>query len=158
VKIKGVPKSWPQMSATAKVKRYWPPEIKRLVRSLREAQETHSQIVKSVRGKFCARFDNDYSIWLQTIRIVAQLDCLISLSKASVALGEPRCRPTFVEGENERSVIHFEELRHPCMLPTIGEFIPNDIHLGGDSGKITLLTGANAAGKSTVLRMVRFFS
>lgn len=153
VKIKYVPKDWPQMSATAKVKRYWPPEIKRLVRSLQEAQETHSQIVKGVLGKFLAKFDKDYDIWLQTIRIVAQLDCLISLSKASVALGEPRCRPTFVEGENERSVIHFDELRHPCMLPTIGEFIPNNIHLGGKSAKITLLTGANAAGKSTVLRM-----
>lgn len=142
------------MSSTAKVKRYWPTEIKKLVRSLQEAQETHSQIVKGVRAKFCARFDQDYNVWLQSVKIVAQLDCLISLSKASVALGEPRCRPTFVEAENERSVLNFEELRHPCMLPTIGEFIPNDVKLGGDSPKITLLTGANAAGKSTVLRMV----
>ncbi|KAI5808526.1 DNA mismatch repair protein msh6 [Peziza echinospora] len=152
-KIKNVPKNWTQMFGTQKVKRYYSPEIKKLVRTLREAQETHSQIVKEVRSRFCVRFDQDYAVWLQTCKIVAQLDCLISLSKASASLGEPRCRPKFIEGENERSVLNFEELRHPCMLPSSGDFIPNDINLGGETPKIALLTGANAAGKSTVLRM-----
>ena len=41
------------------------------------------------------------------------------------------------------------------MLNTTGDFIPNDIKLGGEQANINLLTGANAAGKSTVLRMVR---
>lgn len=36
---------------------------------------------------------------------------------------------------------------------SVGDFIPNDIRLGGTDPKIALLTGANAAGKSTVLRM-----
>ena len=143
------------MSGTQKVKRYYSPEVKKLVRTLQEARETHSQMVKEVCGRFCVRFDQDYAIWLQVVKIVAHLDCLISLSKASVALGEPRCRPTFVEEDGVRSVINFEELRHPCMLPSSGDFIPNDIQLGGETPKITLLTGANAAGKSTVLRMVR---
>lgn len=39
------------------------------------------------------------------------------------------------------------------MNGSIGDFIPNNVQLGGDSSKVTLLTGANAAGKSTVLRM-----
>jgi DNA mismatch repair protein MSH6 len=51
-------------------------------------------------------------------------------------------------------VIEFEELRHPCVLPNVSDFIPNDINLGGSKANITLLTGANAAGKSTILRMV----
>src|SRR5439155_17994956 len=89
------------------------------------------------------------------VKTIAQLDCLISLARSSRALGEPSCRPEFVE--SSRSVLDFEELRHPCMVPTVGDFIPNDIKLGGDSAKITLLTGANAAGKSTILRMVCIF-
>lgn len=36
---------------------------------------------------------------------------------------------------------------------SLDDFIPNDIQLGGALPNITLLTGANAAGKSTVLRM-----
>jgi DNA mismatch repair protein MSH6 len=69
-----------------------------------------------------------------------------------LAIGYPSCRPVFVE--DERSVLEFEELRHPCMFESVGDFIPNDVKLGGDSPRMNLLTGANAAGKSTVLRMV----
>ncbi|OCL15066.1 DNA mismatch repair protein Msh6 [Glonium stellatum] len=151
VKVKNVPKNWDQMSATAKVKRYYTPELRKLVRALQEAQETHGQIVREVAGRFYARFDEDYPTWLAAIKIIAQLDCLISLARASASLGEPSCRPVFVE--DNRTVIEFEELRHPCMLTSVTDFIPNDIKLGGNAPNIDLLTGANAAGKSTILRM-----
>ena len=147
-----VPSSWRQMSATKDLKRWYFPQLTDLVRELQEAEETHSQLVKETAAKFFRKFDADYDTWLKAIRIVAQLDCLVSLAKASASLGEPSCRPVFVD--EERSVVEFEELRHPCMINTVDDFIPNDIKLGGDEAKINLLTGANAAGKSTVLRMV----
>ncbi|KAI0881392.1 DNA mismatch repair protein Msh6 [Annulohypoxylon maeteangense] len=146
-----VPKDWQQMSATANVKRYYFKELTDLVRQLQEAEETHSQLVREVSLRLFQRFDVDYDTWLQAIRITSQVDCLLSLAKASSSLGEPSCRPVFID--EERSVVEFEELRHPCMLNTVDDFIPNDIVLGGDSAKINLLTGANAAGKSTILRM-----
>ncbi|KAF2132105.1 DNA mismatch repair protein Msh6 [Dothidotthia symphoricarpi CBS 119687] len=149
-KIK-VPSNWDQTSATAKVTRYYSPELRKLVRALQEAQETHGQITREVATRFCERFDEDYQVWLAAIKVIAQLDCLISLAKTSASLGEPSCRPKFSEGN--RTVVNFEELRHPCMLNTVDDFIPNDIRLGGDSANISLLTGANAAGKSTILRM-----
>lgn len=152
-KVKGVPNDWDQMSATKAVKRYYTPELRVLIRELQEAQETHGQIVRGVAGRFYARFDEDYAIWLAAVKIIAHLDCLINLAKASSALGEPACRPVFVD--DERSVLEFEDLRHPCMLSNVTDFIPNDIELGGDSANINLLTGANAAGKSTILRMVQ---
>ncbi|KAI0126282.1 muts domain V [Xylariales sp. AK1849] len=146
-----VPKDWRQMSATASVKRYYFKELTDLVRQLQETEETHSQLLRDVAFRIFQRFDVDYAIWLQAIRIISQLDCLISLAKSSASLGQPSCRPEFV-GE-ERTVVDFQELRHPCMLNTVDDFIPNDVVLGGDSAKISLLTGANAAGKSTILRM-----
>jgi len=146
-----VPKDWDQMSATKQVKRYYFQELRKQVRELQEAQETHSKIVKEVAGRFYARFDEDYEIWLAAVKIIAQLDCLISLAKASSSLGQPACRPQFVD--DERSVVELKELRHPCLLDKVDDFIPNDIVLGGDIANLTLLTGANAAGKSTVLRM-----
>ncbi|KAF4626298.1 hypothetical protein G7Y89_g11862 [Cudoniella acicularis] len=146
-----VPKDWQMMSSASGYKRYYNVELKKLIRQLQEGQETHGQIVKQVAGRFYARFDKDYTTWLQAVKVIAQLDCLISLAAASAALGEPSCRPQFVE--SERSVVEFEELRHPCMLPNVTDFIPNDVKLGGDAPNINLLTGANAAGKSTILRM-----
>lgn len=146
-----VPKEWNQMSATQSVKRYYFKELKELVQKLQEAQETHSQIVKEVAGRFYARFDEHYDIWLAAVKIVAQLDCLISLAKASSSLGQPSCRPDFVD--ESRSMLELKELRHPCLLDKVDDFIPNDIELGGETANMTLLTGANAAGKSTILRM-----
>ncbi|MCJ1288253.1 DNA mismatch repair protein msh6 [Xylographa opegraphella] len=125
IKVKGIPKDWDQMSATKQVKRYYSPELRDLVRQLQEARETHGQIVKEVAGRFYARFDQDYVTWLAAVKIIAQLDCLISLAKASASLGEPACRPVFVN--DERSVMEFEDLRHPCMLSNVTDFIPNDI-------------------------------
>lgn len=151
-KVSKIPKSWDQMSATKQVKRYYFPELRALVRKLQESQETHSQIVKEVAGRFYARFDENYEIWLAAVQLTAQLDCLISLAKASTSLGQPCCRPEFVD--DERSVLDLVDLRHPCLLSNVDDFIPNDIVLGGDQNpNMTLLTGANAAGKSTVLRM-----
>jgi DNA mismatch repair protein MSH6 len=147
-----VPKDWNMMSSAAGFKRYYNVELKGLIRQLQEAQETHGQIVRKVAGRFYERFDKSYDTWLQAVRVIAQLDCLISLAAASSALGEPSCRPQFLD--SERSVVEFEELRHPCMLPNVTDFIPNDVKLGGDGASINLLTGANAAGKSTILRMV----
>ncbi|KAH6720735.1 muts domain V-domain-containing protein [Leptodontidium sp. 2 PMI_412] len=146
-----VPRDWNMMSSASGFKRYYFPELKTLIRQLQEAQETHGQIVKQVASRLYARFDEDYGLWLPAVKVVSQLDCLISLAAASAALGEPSCRPTFID--SERSVIEFEELRHPCMLPNVTDFIPNDVKLGGDAANINLLTGANAAGKSTMLRM-----
>ena len=154
IKVKGIPKTWDQMSATQKVKRYYSPELRSLVRQLQEARETHAQIVKEVAGRFFARFDQDYAIWLAAVRIIAHLDCLICLAKASSTMGEPSCRPEFID--DERTIVEFEDLRHPCMLSNVTDFIPNDVKLGGDTPNISLLTGANAAGKSTILRMVSF--
>ncbi|KKA29460.1 hypothetical protein TD95_003108 [Thielaviopsis punctulata] len=146
-----VPSTWQQMSATTAVKRYYFGDLTALVRALQEAEETHSQVLKQTAQRFFARFDADADAWLAAIRIVAQLDCLVSLAKASVSLGQPAARPHFVEAE--RSVVDFTQLRHPCMVGAVDDFIPNDIRLGGARERISLLTGANAAGKSTVLRM-----
>jgi len=151
IKVKGIPKHWDQMSATQKCKRYYSPEVRALVRKLQEARETHGQIVKEVSARFFMRFDEEYATWLAAIRIIAHLDCLISLARASSSMGSPSCRPEFVD--SDRSVLEFTDLRHPCMLSTVTDFIPNDIILGGASPNINLLTGANAAGKSTILRM-----
>lgn len=155
VKVTKIPKSWDQMSATKQVKRYYFAELRALIRKLQEAQEVHSQIVKEVASRFYARFDENYDIWLAAVKIIAQLDCLISLAQASSTLGQPSCRPTFIDNnDNDRSTLELIDLRHPCLLANVDDFIPNDIILGGPThASMTLLTGANAAGKSTVLRM-----
>lgn len=151
--VKQIPASWQQMSGTVKVKRFWSPEVKALVRKLMEAREDHKTIESAMEKRMYAQFDENYSSWLRCVEVCAQLDCLLSLAKCSRTLGSPSCRPEFVPYvTGTDATLQFEELRHPCFDAT-KQFIPNDITLGGEDANVTLLTGANAAGKSTVLRM-----
>lgn len=111
------------------------------------AREERNSAVKEYKYRIFAEFDVDRAIWLRMVKTVAELDCLFSLAKSSIAIGEPACRPSFIE--SEFASIDFEELRHPA-LSVKGDFIPNNVCLGGLVGRIALLTGPNMAGKSTV--------
>ena len=87
---------------------------------------------------------------LMYCRVVAELDCLVSLAKASADLDQPKCRPDFVQ--TEQAFVDFKDLRHPSMCLR-SDFISNDVQLGGTQARMVLLTGPNMAGKSTLLRM-----
>ncbi|CAG8613818.1 1745_t:CDS:2, partial [Scutellospora calospora] len=146
-----VPDNWQKLSRTQKVNRYWNPTLQKFVRDFQEAKETQSNILKSLQGRFYQKFDANYRNWLLAVKIVGEIDCLLSLAKSSLALGEPRCRPQFVL--QEQSILEFEELRHPCFISGAAlDFIPNDTFLGGDQPNMILLTGPNMGGKSTLLR------
>ncbi|KAJ8294900.1 DNA mismatch repair protein msh6 [Rhodotorula toruloides] len=146
VKVK-VPNNWTKMSGTQKVHRYYSPEIARLVAQLKEARERMQMVVNDFQFKLYGEFDKHYTTWMTVIRAVSQLDCLLSLSKSSAALGEPCVRPEIVESDT--AIVEFEELRHPCILSASTDFIPNDVVLGGEAKNLMLLTGPN----STLLRM-----
>ncbi|TID23874.1 hypothetical protein CANINC_003166 [Pichia inconspicua] len=158
MKIVGkIPHDWQQMAATSKCKRYWSPEVRTLAKELMEVKELHKMICMNLKDKIYANFDKSYEKCMKIVQSVAKMDCVLSLARASEALGFPMCRPEIVD--SEYSLIDFKQLRHPCFLPGSGilrtkDFIPNDIALGLDNkNRIGLLTGANAAGKSTLLRM-----
>ncbi|KZT71945.1 DNA mismatch repair protein Msh6 [Daedalea quercina L-15889] len=138
-----VPKDWTKSGSTKAAVRYVVPSLQPIIRKLKEARENRNTAIKEFKGRLFAEFDADRSVWLRAVRVLAELDCLFSLAKASAALGEPSCRPEFVEGD--AAWVEFEELRHPALCASTGlkgDFIPNDVKLGGDVGRIALLTGA----------------
>ncbi|KAG0676856.1 DNA mismatch repair protein msh6 [Pichia californica] len=152
-----IPRNWQQMASTAKCKRYWSPEVKTVVKELMELKELHKIICLNLKDRIYENFDKSYDKCMKIVSSVGKIDCLVSLTRASEALGYPSCRPEIVE--NKYSFLDFKQLRHPCFMPGSGilnskDFIPNDISLGlNNENSMGLLTGANAAGKSTLLRM-----
>jgi DNA mismatch repair protein MSH6 len=115
--------------------------LQKRVRALKEERERRVTAVKSFRSTLYTEFDADRAVWLRAVRVLSELDCLFSLAKASIALGEPSCRPEFADGDS--AWVDFEKLRHPTLSLKATEktFVPNDVKLGGDVGKIALLTG-----------------
>jgi DNA mismatch repair protein MutS len=82
---------------------------------------------------------------------LAALDCQTGL--AVLAIEQNYVRPTI----DTSSSFEVREGRHPVVeaaLSKSGEsqFTPNDCALGGEEGRVWLLTGPNMAGKSTFLR------
>ncbi|KAF8636930.1 hypothetical protein AX17_003181 [Amanita inopinata Kibby_2008] len=150
---KNIPNDWTKSSGTKAKTRWIVGSLQKKIRQLKEARENRSTAIKTFKYRLFAEFDAERAVWLRAIRAFAELDCLFSLAKSSIAIGEPSCRPEFVEGDC--AWVDFQELRHPtlCLSTSMKSFIPNDVKLGGDVAKITLLTGPNMAGKSTVMRM-----
>jgi DNA mismatch repair protein MSH6 len=155
-----VPRDWTKVGSTKAFNRYVTPETLPVIREIQEARETQSTAKKGFFRHLLGEFDKERSLWLNTIRVFAELDCLVSLSKASAMMDEPKCRPTFVNSDS--AFVDFAELRHASMSLRTDNFIPNDVALGGTSTvgnesepnpRQVLLTGPNMAGKSTLLRM-----
>ncbi|KAJ6488686.1 muts domain V-domain-containing protein [Mycena vitilis] len=128
------PKDWTKSQSLKNKTRWLVGSLQPTVRALKEARENRNAAIKAFRLRLFAEFDTDRSIWLRAVRVFAELDCLFALAKASNAIGEPSCRPVFVEGD--AAWVDFKELRHPTL-----------------SSNVALLTGPNMAGKSTVMRM-----
>ncbi|ADE14986.1 DNA mismatch repair protein MutS [Nitrosococcus halophilus Nc 4] len=81
----------------------------------------------------------------QTAEVLGTLDGLASLGE--VAASQGWVKPEVSEGHH----LTITEGRHPVVESLRGEFVPNDLHLGQDPSFL-ILTGPNAAGKSTYAR------
>lgn len=91
-------------------------------------------------GYFFEEFRKNQKVWEKFIGIIAQVDCLISVSLFSFQSGG--VRPLFTE-----EGFDIIEAKHPCL--NASDIIANNINL---DSKVMLLTGPNMGGKSTLLR------
>lgn len=83
------------------------------------------------------------------LKIISLVDCVIALASVSKEL--KWCRPTMVK----ESILELTKARHPiaeCL--SIGSYVSNPIHSGGDYTKVKLISGPNASGKSVYLKMI----
>merc|ERR1719491_398249 len=100
-----------------------------------------------------ARFDSKRPMWEAAIQASAILDALQSLAKTASSPGF--VRPVVLDCDaNNEPEFKVRGGKHPCieLTHTGGEFIPNDLTLGGKNERILLLSGPNMGGKSTLLR------
>ncbi len=79
---------------------------------------------------------------------ICQLDCLLAL--ATVARDNDWCKP---------EVSHDEELiirngRHPLQEQCVQTFVANDSRMSKETGKVMVMTGPNACGKSVYLKQI----
>ena len=154
-----VPHQWETMQGKKGFKRYITNELRQLSSNLSRATEekefAQTKILQSAMRKFSEHKD----LWVAAVEAIADLDALMSLAKSAACSAGPMCRPEFLswnEGQQGSPIFRAKGLRHPAGLDGgQGNFVPNDVCLGGDSNPtFTVLTGPNMGGKSTLMRQV----
>src|SRR5262249_15852702 len=87
---------------------------------------------------------------VQGAEMLATVDVWTSL--ADLAASRQYCRPVLCD----EPVLEISDGRHPVLDQTLpaGTFVPNDVALGPQSGRLWLITGPNMSGKSTFIRQV----
>ncbi|HCU25236.1 MAG TPA: DNA mismatch repair protein MutS [Deltaproteobacteria bacterium] len=145
-----VPADYVRKQTLANAERYITPALKEYENKVLGAEER----IKALEYDLFCRLREACVAQIAAIRRVADtLGCLDALAAlARVARDNRYVRPELCNDHT----LELRDSRHPVLEKmSAGErFIPNDIAIGGDKGRLFLITGPNMAGKSTVMRQV----
>ena len=144
-----VPPEWVRKQTLVSAERYITQELKELEEKILGAEEKILELEQrlflelvSAVGEYIPAIQSDSAL-------VAQLDCLLSFTRASI---EGKYMRPEVDDTLE---IDIKQGRHPVIerqLPPGEVYVPNDIFLSNDDSQIMIITGPNMAGKSALLR------
>lgn len=143
-----VPAHWIRKQTLKNQERFITPQLKehedKVLRSEQQSAALENELFQALRTRVAAHGPR----LTQSARAIAELDVLTAL--AALAVKQNYCRPNVVEG----AVLDIRDGRHPVLdrLQPSGQFVPNDVRLGGDDGLVQIITGPNMAGKSTYIR------
>jgi DNA mismatch repair protein MutS len=145
-----VPAEYTRKQTLKNAERYITPELKehetQVLTAQERAQVLEYELFVQVRDEVARHTARIQA----TAAALAALDCLSTL--AVVAVARNYCRPRLVEAP----VLTIVDGRHPVLEAALQDepFVPNDTYLGGEEGRMMVITGPNMAGKSTYIRQV----
>lgn len=145
-----VPDDYLRKQTLVNAERYITPDLKEAEQRVLAAEERISQAEADAWGRLIATVAAEAVRIRDAARAIATLDVLAGLAEVAATRG-------YVQAELvDDDLLEIDGGRHPIVdagLPR-GEFVPNDVHLSDEDGRIAILTGPNMAGKSTYLRQV----
>lgn len=130
--------------------RFITPELKKQEDIILAAEVAAIKLEHELLQKVIEATLNQMTMIQKVAKVVAEIDCLISL--AEVAIQHNYTRPALTNTPDIRLI----QSRHPVverLLPA-RQFIPNDVFLTTHDQQVILLTGPNMAGKSVLMRQV----
>jgi len=143
-----VPADYIRKQTLKNQERFITPQLKeheeKVLRAEGQAIQLEQELFTALRNKVALQSPR----LRENAEILAELDVLIGL--ATLAVNARYCRPEITS----EPVSDIREGRHPVLdrLKPSGEFVPNDVRIGGPYGRVQLITGPNMAGKSTYIR------
>jgi DNA mismatch repair protein MutS len=120
-------------------------ELKEHERRVEQSRERCVALEESLYATLLERLAAEAHRMAATARALAVLDVMASLADAAAVYGYVRPQV------DESTTLMIRGGRHPVVERTLpsGEYVPNDVELGGSTAPVMVLTGPNMAGKST---------
>lgn len=147
--ISRVPEDYERRQTLTNSERYTVPKLKewetKILGAEEKIKEIEQRLFKVIRNKVTAETQKLQS----TAKALATLDALASL--AETATRRNFVAPVLHDGDE----IEIKKGRHP-MVESFSEepFVPNDLKMNNSTDRLLIITGANMAGKSTIMRQI----
>lgn len=158
-----VPEDYIRKQTLKNQERYITPELKEYEDKVLRAEDQSKALEQEIYSRLKEDVAHHVARLLSTADALAEIDVFVGLGTLAGAAGY--CRPEVTEDV----VLDIREGRHPVLdrLMAAGEFVPNDVRLGVESGaeaevgssgsgttsgRVQIITGPNMAGKSTYIR------
>ena len=144
-----VPQEWTRKQTLVNAERYITEELKEYETKILGAEDKILEIEIRLFGELLQELSNYIEPIQTNARIIAKLDCIISLS--TLARTQNYCQPEI----NDSLELDIVEGRHPVieqLLPLGENYVPNDLALNNDEQQVMMITGPNMSGKSALLR------
>jgi DNA mismatch repair protein MutS len=145
-----VPDDYIRKQTMVNAERYITPELKEYETLVLNAEEQILNVERRLFDDLCQAIARSAERLLNTARMIARLDVVLSL--ADVAMREGYVRPTLSEDD----LLVIRDGRHPVvekLLESGTRYVPNDAQFDSMS-RIHIITGPNMSGKSTYIRQV----
>ncbi len=128
--------------------RFITPELKEYEEKVLRADEQALALESQLYDQLKAELLSCCSDLQQSAEVMSIIDVLAGFAELSESRRYSQPEMT------EETLLEIHNGRHPVLdiLLPAGEFVPNDVLLGGDHGLIQIITGPNMAGKSTYIR------
>lgn len=140
-----VPKAYQRRQTLTNAERFVTEPLKRFEEKALSASDRSKELEYELFVRLRERAAGQADRLRRTAEVVGSFDVLCAL--AEVAAKKNWKRPVVTDSYD----IHITEGRHPVVEAMAGSFVPNDLSLD-EQTHMVLLTGPNAAGKSTYVR------
>ncbi|QLG73515.1 hypothetical protein HG535_0F00250 [Zygotorulaspora mrakii] len=147
--IKDLPSDWVKVNDTKMVSRFHTPTTSRLVEKLQYHKDLLLHEADEEFHRFLSRIKKEYSNLRSYLQNYAVYDAILSLAATSCNQGY--VRPVFT---SKKQCIKSSNARNPVIESLDVSYVPNDINMNEEDGKVLVLTGPNMGGKSSYVRKV----
>ncbi|HWF08175.1 MAG TPA: DNA mismatch repair protein MutS [Bryobacteraceae bacterium] len=144
------PADYERKQTLVNAERFTTPELKEYERKVLAADEKILEIEKRIFGEIRQNTAEHAQRIRATASAIAELD--VSAALAQVGAENRYSRPRFADTGEMRIAAGRHPVIEKLASEEAGRFIPNDLYLDDETGRIAIITGPNMGGKSTYLR------